>query len=39
MYSKRKSVEDSGKIPAQPPPKPTLCPRQAVSDDVEFVEE
>ena len=39
MYSKGKSVEDSGKIPAQPSPKPTFCLRQAVSDDVEFVEE
>ena len=39
MYSKGKSVEDSGKIPAQPSQKPTFCPRQALSDDVEFAEE
>ena len=39
MYSKGKSVEDSGKIPTHPSPKLTFCPRQAVSDDAEFVEE
>ena len=39
MYSKGKSVEDSGKIPAHPSPKLTFCPRQVVSVDVEFAEE
>ena len=39
MYSKGKSVEDSGKIPTHPSPKLTFCPWQVVSADVEFGEE